>query len=299
MSCKNLIKQAFKNLFIKNYILNSLVNLFSNMTKSYFNNKRVWITGASSGIGRALAIEINKNGGICILSARSEEKLNETNDLTKNKDSNIILPLDVTNEAAIDIAYSKLIEDGPIDILINNAGISQRSTTETTDIGVYRSLMEVNYFAVVKLTKTVLPDMLIRNSGSIVTISSIAGKVGPPYRSGYSASKHALHGFFDSLRSEVSHRGMHIMIVCPGYINTPIAFNALNGKGNKYNKRDKENAEGLDPNDLAKRIVKAMSKKKNEVYFGKFEVNAVRLKRFWPGLLRKLLSRKFLNDPVK
>lgn len=269
------------------------------MNKSHFKGKRVWITGASSGIGRELAIEVSKLGGICILSARSEDKLLETKKLTQNENLHLILPLDVTKEEAIENAYSKLIQEGPIDILINNAGVSQRSTTESTDMVVYRSLMEVNYFAVVKLTKTVMPDMLKRKSGSIVTISSIAGKVGPPYRSGYAASKHALHGFFDSLRSEVSHRGLHIMIVCPGYINTPIAMNAMNGKGEKYNKRDEENAEGLDPNDLAKRIVKAIVAKKNEVYFGKFEVNAVRLKRLWPGLLTKLLSRKFLKDPEK
>ena len=269
------------------------------MLTSFYKDKRVWITGASSGIGRALAMEISRNGGICVLSARSEAKLHETNGLTENEDQNIILPLDVTDENSIDNAYQKLSQLGPIDILINNAGVSQRSTTEKTDLGVFRSLMEVNYFAVVKLTKTVMTDMLERNSGSIVTISSIAGKVGPPYRSGYAASKHAVHGFMESLRAEVSHRGLHILVVCPGYVNTPLAINALNGQGAKYNKRDDENANGLDPNDLAKRIVKAIAKKKNEVYFGKFEVNAVRLKRLWPSLLTRLLNRKFLKDPSK
>ncbi len=267
------------------------------MSKTFFTNKRVWITGASSGIGRELAIEISKAGGKCILSARSEEKLHETNELTPHKESNIILPLDVTDENAVESAYAELSKTGPIDILINNAGVSQRSTAEDTIMQVYRSLMEVNYFGVVKLTKTVLPDMLKRKEGSIVTISSIAGKVGPPYRSGYAASKHALHGFFDSLRAEVSHRGIHVLMVCPGYINTPIAINALDGEGGKYNKRDDENANGLDPNDLAKKILKSIASKKNEVYFGKFEVNAIRLKRFWPGLLTKLLHKKFIDEP--
>ena len=292
----NRLNQKQLNNSITSQLGNSTPNL-NNMKNNYFNNKRVWITGASSGIGRELAIEISKRGGICILSARSKEKLHETNGLSQNSESNIILPLDVTDESAIDNAYAKLKESGPIDILINNAGVSQRSTTEDTKLEVYRSLMEVNYFAVVKLTKTVMPEMLERKSGSIVTISSIAGKVGPPYRSGYAASKHALHGFFESLRSEVSHRGLHVLVVCPGYINTPIAFNALNGQGGKYNKRDKENAEGLDPNDLAQKILKSIAQKKNEVYFGKFEVNAVRLKRFWPGLLTKMLHRKFLKEP--
>jgi short-subunit dehydrogenase len=267
------------------------------MTNTFLKGKRVWITGASSGIGRALAIEINRQGGHCILSARSEENLLATKALTDNKSAITILPFDVTDEAAVDAAYAVLRKEGPIDILINNAGVSQRSTTEDTALSVYRSLMEINYFSVVKLTKTVLPDMLERNSGSIVTISSIAGKVGPPYRSGYAASKHALHGFFESMRSEVSHRGLHVLVVCPGYINTPLALNALDAEGGKYNKLDKENAEGLDPGDLAKRIVRAIANKKNEVYFGKFEVNAIRLKRFWPGLLTKLLHRKFKTHP--
>jgi len=265
----------------------------------YFKNKKVWLTGASSGIGRSLAIALNKQGAKCILSARSKDKLIETSNLTPYPEQNIILPLDVTDHQAVDKAYEQLKADGPIDILLNNAGISQRSETEHTDMKVYRSLMEVNYFAVVKLSKTVLSDMLDRGSGSIVTISSIAGKVGPPYRSGYAASKHALHGFFESLRSEVSHRGVHVLVVCPGYINTPIAFNALDAQGEKYNKPDRENAEGLNPDDLAVKILGAMSSQKNEVYFGQFEVNAVRLKRFWPGLLTKLLNRKFRKDPKK
>ncbi len=267
--------------------------------ENYFKEKRVWITGASSGIGRALAIAFSKSGAICILSARSLDGLNETNKLTVNPDLNMIVPLDVTDEHQVKEATKKLVEIGPIDILINNAGVSQRSTTESTDMSVFRSLMEVNYFGVVSLTKQLLPSMLSHSSGCIVTISSIAGKVGPPYRSGYAASKHALHGFFDSLRSEVSHRGVHILVVCPGYINTAIAHNALAGDGQKYNKRDDENANGLDPDDLASRILHAIVKKKTEVYFGKFEVNAIRLKRFFPGLLTKMLNRKFLKDPKK
>jgi len=266
---------------------------------SYFNEKRVWITGASSGIGRALAIEFCNQGAICILSARSEAGLIETNKLTSAEDRNIILPMDVTDCTKVEYSVRKLLDLGSIDILINNAGVSQRSTVENTKMEVYRSLMEVNYFGVVNLTKSVLPHMISNGKGSIVTISSIAGKVGPPYRSGYAASKHALHGFFDCLRAETSHKGIHTLVVCPGYINTPIAMNALAGDGKKYNKSDSENANGLEADDLAKRILKAIQKQKTEVYFGKFEVNAVRLKRFLPGVLTKMLSRKFLNDPEK
>lgn len=266
---------------------------------SYFKNKIVWITGASSGIGRALAIEFSLQGAKCILSARSKEGLQETNKLTSNAWQNVILSLDVTSEQDVEFAVRKINEMGGIDILVNNAGVSQRSIVEKTKMSVYRSLMEVNFFAVVRLTKNILPSMIEKGEGSIVTISSIAGKVGPPYRAGYAASKHALHGFFDSMRAETSHKGIHTLIVCPGYINTPIAHNALAGDGHKYNKRDAENANGLDASDLAKRILKAIQKKKTEVYFGKFEVNAVRLKRFLPRVLTKMLNRKFLSDPEK
>ena len=266
---------------------------------SDFKNKTVWITGASSGIGRALAIAFSQSGAKCILSARNITALQETQSMCANPERQVVLQLDVTDEQRVEYAVLKVIELGGIDILINNAGVSQRSTVEKTDMNVYRSLMEVNYFAVVKMTKTVLPHMIKQGQGSIVTISSIAGKVGPPYRAGYAASKHALHGFFDSLRAETSHKGIHSLVVCPGYINTPIAHNALAGDGEKYNKRDAENAGGLEANDLAKRILKAITKKKTEVYFGKFEVNAVRLKRFLPGILTKMLSKKFLEDPEK
>ncbi len=266
---------------------------------SYFKNKVVWITGASSGIGRALAIEFSNRGARCILSARSIEGLEETNRLTANSSENIILPLDVTDEQKVEYAVNKVIEGGGIDILVNNAGVSQRSKVEETEMNVYRSLMEVNFFGVVNLTKSVLPHLIDKGEGSIVTISSIAGKVGPPYRAGYSASKHALHGFFDSMRAETSHKGLHTLVVCPGYINTPIAYNALAGNGKKYNKKDAENANGLEADDLAKRILSSIQKKKTEVYFGKFEVNAVRLKRFLPGVLTKMLNKKFLEDPEK
>lgn len=263
------------------------------------SNKTVWITGASSGIGRALAIEFCNQGAKCILSARSEKGLIETNNLTKLPGNNVVLALDVTNLEEIKVAVDKMKSIGDIDILVNNAGVSQRSKVEQTDISVYRSLMEVNFFGVVNMTKTVLPHMIQRGKGSIVTISSIAGKVGPPYRAGYAASKHALHGFFDSMRAETSHKGIHTLIVCPGYINTPIAHNALSANGKKYAKSDSENANGLEADDLAKRILRAIKNRKTEVYFGQFEVNAVRLKRFLPGVLTKMLNRKFLNDPEK
>lgn len=263
---------------------------------SYFKNKTVWITGASSGIGRALSIAFAQKGAKCILSARSIGGLEETLSMMDNHDVHKIIPVDLTDDVQVESAFKKV---GNVDILINNAGVSQRSITLKTDMDVYRRLMEINYFSVVKLTKLVLPNMIKNGGGDIATISSIAGKVGPPYRSGYAASKHALHGFFDALRAETSHKGMNILIVCPGFVNTPIAHNSFAGDGNKYNKPDTDNENGLSAKDLANDILKAIEKKKTEVYFGKFEVNAIRMKRFFPSILTKMLHKKYINDPEK
>lgn len=264
---------------------------------SHFTNKRIWITGASSGIGRALAIAFDRAGARCILSARSEDGLAETLRMCEHSERHEIVALDVTNHQRVSFAVRSVVGGGPIDILINNAGRSQRSTVLDTDMDVYRQLMDVNYFGVVHMTKEILPHMIASGSGSLVTISSIAGKVGPPYRSGYAASKHALHGFFDSLRAETSHHGIHTLVVCPGYVNTPIAHNAIAGDGSSYAKSDEENANGLDAADVAQKILKAIQKEKTEVYFGKFEVNAVRLKRFLPSVLTKMLHKKYLDKP--
>jgi len=264
--------------------------------KNILEGKTVWITGASSGIGRALAIAFSDRGASCILSARSREGLIETNEMTKFPNRNRIEVLDITDHDTVSEAVNRV---GGVDILINNAGISQRSIVEETNMDVYRRLMEVNYFGVINHTKLLLSKMIETGNGQIITISSIAGKVGPPYRSGYAASKHALHGFFDALRAEVTHKGIDVLMVCPGYINTPIAHNALSGSGEKYGKSDSENANGLKAEDLASRIIKAINKKETEIYFGQFEVNAARLKRFWPSKLTKMLHNKFIQDPKK
>ena len=260
--------------------------------KYSLKDKAVWITGASSGIGRALAIELAHKGAKCILTARSLSGLEETLSLMKNREKHRLLPLDLTNYEAVDEKAEELLRNQQVDILINNAGISQRSRVMETSFSVYRNLMEVNYFAVVYLTKLVTKQFISNKSGMVVTISSIAGKVGPPMRSGYAASKHAQHGFFDTYRAETEKEGIHTMMVCPGYINTPLPHNALAADGSKYNQEDPENAGGMEPEELAKKVVSAIESKKYDVAYGGFEVNALRLKKFWPSLLRRLLAKK-------
>ncbi|MFT7297406.1 MAG: dehydrogenase/reductase SDR family protein 7B, partial [Sphingobacteriales bacterium] len=192
------------------------------MSNKSFFGKVIWLTGASQGIGKALALELNSQGAKLILSARNREALYAVkSECTFNPIDVHILPLDVTDMDEIKrITQEAQRIYGKIDWLIQNAGISQRSYAEVTELKVDRTIMEVNYFGPVALTKAVLPDMIKRRSGNIAVVSSLVGKFGTPYRSSYAASKHALHGFFDSLRAETEDRGVKVTMVCPGFIAT-------------------------------------------------------------------------------
>ena len=183
---------------------------------------------------------------------------------------------------------------GKIDMLINNGGVSQRSLAKETSIEVDRKLMEVDYFGTIALTKYLLPHLLRQKFGHIVVVSSVMGIIGTPYRSGYAAAKHALHGFFDSLRAEVwkDCKNIYITIVCPGWIKTNVTMNALKGDGTNLNEMDRTTAAGLKPSDFARTMLRAIQSKKEEVYIGGFkEVMAVYLKRFLPRLFSKVVRK--------
>jgi short-subunit dehydrogenase len=253
--------------------------------------KVVWITGASAGIGEATAKELAKEGVKLVLSARRKEELERVkSNLNLPENDVLVLPLDIEKIDSLVNACQQVINKfGRIDLLFNNAGISQRGDVKNSGIEVYKRLMEVNFYGVVALTKAVLPFMEKQNEGHIVVTSSISGKIGTPLRSGYSASKHALHGFFDSLRSEVYKNNINVTIVCPGYINTDISVNALDTSGNKHGKKDNNQLKGLSAETCAKAIVKAIKKNKKEIYVGGKEVLGVYLKRFLPSLLYKIV----------
>ena len=181
-----------------------------------FQDRRVWITGASSGIGEALALAFHQAGAKLILSARREDELKRVQAACAGEPNTRILPLDVTNAAELaEKTRLALSLFNGIDVLVLNAGITQRSRTRETDESVYRRLMEVNFFAPEAMARAVLPSMLAQKSGHIAVISSVAGKFGVPLRSGYSATKFALHGFFEALRAEEGRNGVHITMVCP------------------------------------------------------------------------------------
>ncbi len=250
--------------------------------------KVIWITGASSGIGEQLAMGFAKEGAKLVLSARRMAELERVKLNTKLDDSDIlVLPLDVTDFSAAVPACKKVIEKfGRIDIMVHNAGVSQRSYINDTDFDVYKKLMDVNFYSTVALTKAVLPFMISQNEGHFIVMSSVAGKIGTIMRSGYNAAKHALHGFFDSLRAEGYENNIQVTTICAGYIRTNISINALNEAGGSFNKMDSNQANGIPADICAAKIIDAVKKEKKEIYIGGLkEVAAIYLKRFLPNLL--------------
>lgn len=250
-------------------------------------DKVVWITGASSGIGEALAIECSREGARVILSSRRAAELERVRKQCSGHAT--ILPFDLADVDQIANAASKA---GVVDMLIHSGGVSQRSLVKDTDLQTDRAIMDIDYFGTVALTKAVLPSMLARRSGHIVAISSVLGYIGTPRRSAYAAAKHALHGFFDSLRAEVEKDGISVTIVCPGYVRTNISENAFTGDGSAYGKMDTTHQKAIRPEEAAPRIVDGILNKKHEVIVGGKETLAIQLKRFAPSLMARMVRMK-------
>lgn len=256
-----------------------------------FNKQVVWITGASTGIGEALALEFARQGARLVLSARNVLALERVQAACAPAPA-LVVPLDITDAASLPAAVELVLAHyGRLDVLFNNAGLSQRSLALETTLAVDRQLMEVNYFGTVALTKAVLPHLLRQGSGQIVVVSSLVGKFGSPYRSAYAASKHALHGFFDSLRAELTDKGIGVTLICPGFIRTNISVNALTGDGAPLGTMDDATNQGMVPAVFAQRALRAVAKGRNEVYIRGRETMGVLLKRLSPGLFAQLLTK--------
>jgi short-subunit dehydrogenase len=255
-------------------------------------NKSVWITGASSGIGEACAIAFAKRGCTLILSARNEDKLQEVKEKCSGANEIYILPLDVKDHKSLAPKTSDAIKmAGHIDVFINNAGISQRCTISESTLSLDKEVMDVNFFGNVGLTREILPHMKKRKTGAIVVTSSVAGKLGPPLRCAYAASKHALHGWYDVLRAEVARDNIQVNVVCPGYIKTNISINALAGDGKTHGVMDQGQAEGVSAEQCAEHFIKAVEKNKRESFIGGREVKFVTLRRFSPTLYFNMLQK--------
>ncbi|MFK7848380.1 MAG: SDR family oxidoreductase [Rhodothermales bacterium] len=256
----------------------------------YYKDRIIWITGASSGIGAALARELSRQGSTLILSARNTKKLEEVRQTLTDPARHEVLPLDLTNTDSLeDIVAEAVGYYGRVDFLFNNGGVSQRALAIDTPIDVDRKLMETNYLGPVALTKALLPSMLSLKKGHIVVISSLTGKFGTPLRSGYAASKHALHGFFDALRAEMWREGIAVTLICPGYVKTDISLNAMTADGSPQGTMDKGQENGMLPEQLAKKILRAVEAGKNEVYIGGYEKIGVYIKRFLPDIFSRMI----------
>lgn len=255
--------------------------------------KVVWITGASAGIGEALAYEFNKKGNYIILSARRQEELERVKNNCINSEETVrVLPLDLTKpETFKAVAEQARSFQGRIDMLINNGGVSQRAIVAEASMDSVRRVMEINFFGSAGITKEVLPGMIEQKSGRIVVISSVMGKIGTKYRSAYAASKHALHGWFDCLRQEVHEHNVKVTLVCPGYIKTDVSKNALTADGSAFNKMGDAHQKAMDPPVFAEKLVNKLANGKDEIYIGGTEILSIYVKRFFPGLLNKILLR--------
>jgi dehydrogenase/reductase SDR family protein 7B len=257
-------------------------------------NKTIWITGASSGIGLELCRQLAGKGARIVLSARRRDALIEiAESLPGGMERHWVVPLDLADaDKLVDAVQSQLPEIGAVHVLINNAGISQRSLFIDTDLAVYRQLMEVNYLGSVAMTKALLPGMIAQHQGMIVCVSSVAGKIGSKLRSGYSASKFAVVGFMDCLRAETAQQGIQCLTVCPGSIQTNIAINALNESGEAQNKNDDSIINGMPVETCVRGIVKAMMNDRDEVVVGKgISAIAPTIKRFFPGLFNRISAK--------
>ena len=259
-----------------------------------FNNKVVWITGSSSGIGEECAYQFAKEGAKLILTALEADILEKVKEkaLSLGSPEVLLLPFDLSKIDEVEALANKALQHfGRVDILYNNAGISQRGNTIDTSMEVIKKIMDVNYFAPVILTKALLPGMVQNGGGQLVVTTSIAGRFGFPLRCAYSSSKHALYGFFETIQAEYYDQNIRVTIVCPGRVQTNISFYALEKDGSQHGKLDKGQAGGVTSEQAARKIVNAVAKRKREVLVGRKELLMTYIKRFFPGLAARLTRK--------
>ena len=256
-----------------------------------YQDKVIWVTGASSGIGEAVALAFNKAGAVVIISSRRTEELDRVRAASSVPNRVFVFQMDLSQPESIEKVTQEVLAKFEIDILFNNGGISQRSLTAETSMDTDRKIFEVNYFGHIQVTKAVLPQMLKRGKGRIVIISSLTGKWGFYLRSAYAASKHALHGFFDSLRMEVEDKGIGVTLITPGFIATEISKNALDKSGMATGEMDSNQANGISSEECARQILAGIAAEKNEFGVGGKELRALFLHRYFPKLFRKILKK--------
>ena len=254
----------------------------------------VWITGASSGIGEACARRWAAGGASLVLTASSASRLEPVAEACRALGSPrvVVLPYDFRDPDGIPALARDAWEAlGGLDVVYCNAGISQRTNVGDTSMEMIREIMEINYFAPVALAKELLAPMTARGGGHIAVTTSIAGRFGFPLRCGYSSSKFALYGFFETLQAEYYDRGIRVTLVCPGRVRTNISFYALDKGGKRHGQMDPGQGGGMAPEQAARIIVRAIDRGRREVLVGRKELLMVGIKRFFPGLCARLARR--------
>lgn len=259
---------------------------------NFFDNKVIWITGASSGIGEALAIALAQNGVRLVLSARRTAELKRVAQLCQEKGAQtLIVTMDLfLVDSFIDKTKMVLEHFKQIDILIHNAGISCYGRVAKTPFAVEKQLFDINFLAPVALTKAVLPGMLENRKGQIIVIASALAYLEYPERAAYSACKHALIGYFHSLRFEIEGDGLQVGVICPGFVATSLGKKAFNEEGKPCNIDNPGQKKGMSATVCAQKIINAIKKGKKEAFIGTYEPWAVRIRRFFPSIYFALLS---------
>lgn len=261
-------------------------------------NKVVVITGASSGIGRALALAYAHDGYSLVLAARNKEKLDQlAEEISERKIEVITVKTDVSREEdCINLVKSAIEKFGQIDVLINNAGISMRALFKDLELDVLRKLMDVNFWGTVYCTKYALPHLLSRG-GSVVGVSSIAGYKGLPGRTGYSASKFAIHGFLETLRTENLKTGLHVLLACPGFTASNIRKTALGSDGSQQGESPRQEAEMMSAEEVAEKIKQAVEKRKRSLVLTTQGKMTVLLNKLFPGMMDKMVYKHMAKEP--
>ncbi len=254
--------------------------------------KTIWITGASSGIGAALARKFSGEGWRVVLSARRAEVLEAVAQSCANPADCLVVPIDLDSAVSNDKAADEVLDClRHVDVLVNNGGISQRSLVHETPVDIDRKIMQVDYFSGVQLTKRMLPSMLQNGGGHVVAISSIVGVFGFPQRSAYSAAKHALHGFYESLWAELHDRGINTTIVCPGRILTDVSLHALTKDGTEHGVMDHAQKNGISAEECARKIYRAVMRRKKEIYVCRIDGLMCYFHRYARWIYYKLVSK--------
>jgi dehydrogenase/reductase SDR family member 7B len=258
-----------------------------------FFGKVAWITGASSGIGEALVHAFVERGATVLASSNEPDVLEKVKRECGDESSKVhCVPFDLSNTTEIGkIVDQQLTEAGRIDFLINIGGISQRARIDETPLWLDRKIFEINYFGTIALTKAVLPYMIRQQSGHVLATSSISGRFGFPLRSAYSASKQALHGFFETLYLENKKFNIRSSVIIPGRVRTSISLHALKADGKEHGSLDAGQAGGILPEKAAEMIIRGIRRNKREILVGKNELIMLHIRRYFPWLFFRIADK--------